>query len=530
MRFIKYLIAAMAVAAVVLHADAQRRIDPSSKLQAAQYLIENFYVDTLNADKVVEQGIIAMLKELDPHSLYTTAAETKALTEPLSGNFSGIGVQFQLVQDTVYVVQTVASGPSEKVGILPGDRIISANDTTIAGRKLANSDVMKHLRGPKGSIVNLKVVRRSEPDTLLFRVKRDDIPLYTVDASFMADPTTGYIRVSSFGEHTVKEFADAYGKLKKSGMRNLIIDLQDNGGGYLTAAVDMAMMFLAKGDTIVYTEGLKQPSHYFTSTKPGPEHQGRVAVLTNEYSASSAEIMAGAMQDNDRGVIIGRRTFGKGLVQRPFPFPDGSMIRLTTARYYTPSGRCIQKPYEKGNGDDYQLDLKRRYDHGEFYSADSIHLDKSRKFHTRGGRTVYGSGGIMPDRFVAADTTGINKYFRELRAKNVINQYVVDYVEAHRKELNKLYNTEQKFIDRFTVTPEMVNDFAELGVRLGVEADPEQLDECRNIVANNIKGLIGRDLFTPSTYFRVMNPLNPIYREALELINNPQLYNSLLEN
>ncbi|MCX4331218.1 MAG: S41 family peptidase [Muribaculaceae bacterium] len=517
-----------AIAATALWAGAQRPFDAATKLHTSQYIIDSFYVDSINSDRIVEQGIIAMLKELDPHSVYTTAAETKALTEPLAGNFSGIGVQFQMVQDTVYVIQTVASGPSEKVGIIPGDRIIAANDTVIAGRKMANSAIMKHLRGPKGSIVNLKVVRRSEPDTLVFRVKRDDIPLYTVEASFMADPQTGYIRVSSFGEHTADEFADAYGKLKKSGMRNLIIDLQDNGGGYLKAAVDMATMFLAKGDTIVYTEGLRQSPGYFTASSSKPDLKGRIAVLTNEYSASAAEIMAGAMQDNDRGIIVGRRTFGKGLVQRPFPFPDGSMIRLTTARYYTPSGRSIQKPYAKGETDDYQMDLKRRYDHGEFYSADSIHLDKSREFHTRGGRKVYGGGGIMPDSFVAADTTGINRYFRELRAKNVINQFVVDYVETHRKELNREFPTEQRFIERFDVTPAMVDDFVELGRSLGVEPDAEQLQECRPFVEGNIKGLIGRDLFTPSTYYRVMNPLSPIYRKALELINNTEQYNALL--
>ncbi|MDE6166821.1 MAG: hypothetical protein K2F58_06995 [Muribaculaceae bacterium] len=344
----------------------------------------------------------------------------------------------------------------------------------------------------------------------------------------MADPQTGYIRVSSFGEHTADEFADACAKLKKSGMRNLIIDLQDNGGGYLKAAVDMATMFLAKGDTIVYTEGLRQNPAYFTASSSKSDLKGRIAVLTNEYSASASEIMAGAMQDNDRGIIVGRRTFGKGLVQRPFPFPDGSMIRLTTARYYTPSGRSIQKPYAKGGTDDYQMDLKRRYDHGEFYSADSIQLDKSREFHTRGGRKVYGGGGIMPDSFVAADTTGINRYFRELRAKNVINQFVVDYVETHRKELNREFPTEQRFIERFDVTPAMVDDFVELGRSLGVEPDAEQLQECRPFVEGNIKGLIGRDLFTPSTYYRVMNLLSPIYRKALELINNTEQYNALL--
>ena len=521
------ILAAIAGAAA-LTAAGQLQFDAARKLQVAEHIIGNYYVDTLDIDKVVEQGIIAMLKELDPHSTYTTAAETKALTEPLNGNFSGIGVQFQMVQDTVYVIQAVASGPSEKVGIIPGDRIVAANDTTIAGVKMQTSDVMKRLRGPKGSIVNLKVVRRSEPDTLTFRVKRDDIPLYTVDATYMADPTTGYIRVSSFGAETGKEFEKAYRELKKQGMKNLIVDLQDNGGGYLSASVDLAQMFLPRGATVVYTEGLNQKPQYFYADAGKPDLDGRIVVLVNEYSASAAEIMSGAMQDNDRGVIVGRRTFGKGLVQRPFPFPDGSMIRLTTAHYYTPSGRTIQKPYEKGKGADYQQDLKHRYEHGEFYSADSIKFDESLKFQTLGGRTVYGGGGIMPDRFVPADTTGINKYFRELRAKNVINQYVVDYVESHRKELNRQYPNEEKFLKDFEVTDAMLADFAALGEKLGVKPEEGQMEECRQFVVGNIKGLIGRDLFTPSTFYRVMNPVSPIYKEALRLINDPEDYNQLL--
>lgn len=522
------LITIFLTAVSALGAAAQFQFDAAHKLQATEQIIERLYVDTVNVDKIIEQGIIAMLKELDPHSSYTTATETKALTEPLNGNFSGIGVQFQLVQDTVYVIQAVAGGPSEKVGIIPGDRIVAANDTVLAGVKMLNADIMKHLRGPKGTIVNLKVVRRSEPDTLVFRVKRDDIPLYTVDASYMADPTTGYIRVSSFGRETDKEFSKALDSLKKKGMKNLIIDLQDNGGGYLDTSVSLAEKFLPQGAMVVYTQGVHQPAVDFHARESNPDLDGRIVVMVNEYSASASEILSGAMQDNDRGVIVGRRTFGKGLVQRPFPFSDGSMIRLTTAHYYTPSGRTIQKPYERGKGADYQNDLKNRYEHGEFYSADSIKLDKSQEFHTANGRTVYGGGGIMPDRFVAADTTGINKYFRELRAKNVTNQYVVDYVEQHRKELEKKYKSEESFLRDFEVTPEMLASYVALGEKLGVTPDTEQLEECKHFIIGNIKGLIGRDLFSPATYYQVMNPMNPIFKEALRLINNSEEYNSLL--
>ncbi len=506
----------------------QRLSDASKKLQLADLIIQQFYVDTINSNKIVEQGIIAMLKELDPHSTYTTAEETKALTEPLNGNFSGIGVQFQMVQDTVYVIQAVASGPAEKVGIIPGDRIVAANDTVIAGMKMQNSQIMKRLRGPKGSIVNLKVVRRSEPDTLLFRVKRDDIPLYTVEAAYMADKTTGYIRVSSFGSETDKEFKNALKELRDKGMQNLIIDLQDNGGGYLNSAVSLTEHFLPYGSPIVYTEGLRQAPQHFSSKERNADTQSRIVVLVNEFSASASEILSGAIQDNDRGIIVGRRTFGKGLVQRPFPFPDGSMIRLTTAHYYTPSGRTIQKPYEKGNSELYQQDIENRYKHGEFYSADSIKLDEKLKFSTANGRTVYGGGGIMPDRFVPADTTGINKYFRELRAKNVLNQYVVDYVEQNRNTLSANYPTEDIFIQNFEVTPLMEAEFIALGQKLGVEHNQEQYQESRIYIVSNIKGLIGRDLFTTSTYYRVMNPTSPIYQEALELINDKNKYNNLL--
>lgn len=514
--------------ALALSSSAQ--IEPGRKLATAEYIIEHFYADSINLDRVVEQGIVGMLKELDPHSSYTTAEETKALTEPLQGNFSGIGVQFQMVQDTVYVIQAVAAGPSEKVGIIPGDRIVAANDTVIAGVKMTTQNVMKHLRGPKGTFVNLKVVRRSEPDTLLFRVKRDDIPLYTVEASYMADPTTGYIRISSFGAETAKEFSKALDDLRSRGMNNLIIDLQDNGGGYLSAAVELAQMFLPKDAVIVYTQGLNQKPQYFKSENNNADLSSKIIVLTNEFSASASEILSGAMQDYDRGIIVGRRTFGKGLVQRPFPFPDGSMIRLTTAHYYTPSGRSIQKPYEKGKGDEYVSDLKNRYDHGEFYSADSIHFDDSLKYKTlRTGRPVYGGGGIMPDIFVPADTTGINKYFREVRAKNVLNQFVVNYVESNRQALNANYPDEDTFIASFEVSPEMLGDFARLASELGVEdAKEDEFDLCKPYIVGNIKGLVGRDLFTPSTYYRVMNNYSPAFSKALELINSTEEYNKTL--
>lgn len=526
MKILRTLTLCLIGSAIAISAKAD--FEPSKKLSAAEAIIRNYYADTVSMDRVVEQGIIAMLKELDPHSLYTNASETKALTEPLNGNFSGIGVQFQLVQDTVYVIQTVAGGPSEKVGIIPGDRIIAANDTVIAGHKLPNSAIMKQLRGPKGSWVNLKVVRRSEPDTLIFRVQRADIPLYTVDASYMAAPGVGYIRISSFGQTTADEFREAIGRLRKQGIKDLIIDLQDNGGGYMQPAIDIAQYFLQPDAPVVYTEGLHQPARHFRAAKVKDPINGRVVVMLNEFSASASEILAGALQDNDRAAIVGRRSFGKGLVQTPIPFPDGSMIRLTTAHYYTPSGRSIQKPYERGNADSYKNDLKDRYDHGEIFSADSIRIDSTKVYQTRSGRTVYGGGGILPDRFVAADTTGINKYFREVRAKNVLNQFVVDYVENHRKALNSSYPTESRFISDFSVTPAMMTDFHAMAAQLGAEGTPEQQADAAPLIEANIKALIGRDLFTPSTYFEIVNPITPTYREALRLIQNASDYDSIL--
>lgn len=507
---------------------ASAQTDSAKKLATAEYVIRSLYADTVNMNRVVEQGIVAMLKELDPHSVYTNASETKALTEPLNGNFSGIGVQFQIVQDTIYVIQTVAGGPSEKVGIVPGDRIISANDTLLAGRKLPDSQIKKSLRGPKGSWVNLKVVRRSEADTLLFRVRRDDIPLYTVDASYMAAPGIGYIRISSFGQTTYNEFQKAATSLKKQGMRDLIIDLQDNGGGYMQPAIEIAETILPSGQTIVYTEGLRQPAQFYRSHGFKQQLADKVAVVLNEYSASASEILAGALQDNDRAAIVGRRSFGKGLVQRPIPFPDGSMIRLTTAHYYTPSGRSIQKPYERGNADSYRNDLKDRYEHGEIFSADSMRIDSTKVYQTLKGRTVYGGGGIIPDRFVAVDTTGINKYFREVRAKNVINQYVVDYVEQNRKELKKAYPNEKSFIDNFSVTPEMTDAFTALAAKLGVDGTQEQQQAAKPLIETNVKALIGRDLFTPATYFQIINPLTPTFREALRLIQDDDDYEKIL--
>lgn len=510
----------------------QPEFTPETKLRYANRLIENFYVDSVDNDKIVEQAIVAMLKTLDPHSQYSDAEETRELTTPLEGNFSGIGIQFNMLNDTLYVVQTTSGGPSEKVGILPGDRIIKADTIQLAGKKLPNSEILRTLRGEKGTQVDLTVLRRGEQQPLIFSVVRDDIPVHSVDAYFMADPTTGYVRISRFAENTDEELAEALNALKKDGMKNLIIDLEDNGGGYLGAATAVATRFLPKGAPIVYTDSPRQGVTNYNADRNGELTDGRIVVMVNQYSASASEILSGAIQDNDRGLIVGRRTFGKGLVQRPFPLPDGSMIRLTVSRYYTPSGRCIQRPYENGNPEDYALDMKHRYDNGEFMSADSVHFADSLRYETLHlKRPVYGGGGIMPDLFVPIDTTHYSDYYRDLVAKGVINNFAITYVDDHRKELKKQFPTEKSFIDNFNVTPEMIDDLVKLAKSRGIEPDPNGLETSRPFITSIISGIIGRDLFDNATYYKVVYPkLNNEYKAALELINDPARYKKLLSS
>lgn len=528
------LVAVAAAAAAWLapaRSDAQEfRLTPDRKLLMSEQIIERFYVDSVNSDKMVQEAIVAMLKTLDPHSTYSDPEETKELTTPLTGNFSGIGVQFNMLNDTLFVIQTTSGGPSEKVGILPGDRIIQAGDSVIAGRKLPNSRIIKILRGEKGSQVLLKVLRKGSPEPIAFLVTRDDIPVYSVDAAYMADPTTGYIRISRFGEETEKEFEKALSNLRVKGMQNLIIDLEDNGGGYLQAAHQLASHFLEKGDMVVYTDAPKMGRSDFRVERAGDFRKGRLVIMANQYSASAAEILSGAVQDNDRGLIVGRRTFGKGLVQRPFPFPDGSMIRLTVSRYYTPSGRSIQKPYAPGDEEAYRKDMLNRFEAGEFSSADSIHLPDSLRYSTlRNRRPVYGGGGIMPDLFVPIDTTMYSTYYRDLVAKGVINRFAITYVDAHRKSLRAEYPDGEAFDRGFTFTPEMLDEVVALGRADSVMPDSAMLEKSRPLIATIVKGLIARDLFESTDYFRVVNPaLSPSYRAALDLINDEERYNRLL--
>lgn len=506
---------------------------PERKLVMAEKAIAQLYVDTVNENQLVDDAIRGMLEKLDPHSEYSTPEETKELNEPLQGNFSGIGITFNMSSDTLYVIQTVAGGPSEKVGLLAGDRIIRVNDTIIAGVKMKNSDIMKRLRGPKGTQVCVKVLRYENalPDTIDFNITRAEIPINSVDAAYLVDAHTGYIRLNKFSADTPKEMRESISKLKKEGMTQLILDLTDNGGGYLQAAVELLGELLPPGKLAVYTEGLQSPRFDAYTSPSGRKpllEDGRLVIMANQYTASAAEITSGAVQDHDRGVIVGRRTFGKGLVQRPIPFPDGSMMRLTIAHYYTPTGRDIQKPYEKGNEEKYRRDIEDRFNHGELMHRDSIHLSDSTIYKTlRINRPVYGGGGIIPDAFVALDTTEYTKYYRNVLAKGLINRYVINYVDKNRKEILKKYKTDDEFVKQFVISDEMLNDLKDLADKENVEFNEELFLRSKPLFRMNVKGLIGRDIYDNSTYFKVFNTHDPIFLRALEIINSPE-YDEIL--
>lgn len=534
MKKMKYLAAAVICAAATFGISAQySRSNSASRQQQKLLMVENFvnnlYVDNVDEEKIVENAVRGILENLDPHSSYSTKEETTSSQETMQGSFSGIGIQFNMQKDTLFVVQTIAGGPSEKVGILPGDRFIAVDDSIIAGRKLKNTDIMKRLRGPKGTKVNIKVKRGSNAELLEFRITRDDIPLNSIDAVYMADGKTGYIRLSRFAATSYKEFKDAITKLKKQGMQQLILDLTDNGGGYMQIAAQIANEMLNRGNLIVYTQGRKSPRQNLNADGSGTFRTQKVVVMINQFSASASEILSGAVQDWDRGVVVGRRSFGKGLVQREFLLPDSSSFRLTIARYYTPSGRNIQKPYVKGDREDYDKDIIDRYNHGELQSADSIHFADSLKHTTlRLHRTVYGGGGIMPDVFVPLDTTQYTDYHRRLVAKGIIPQFALRYVDKNRADLKAQYPDAQKFIKEFTVTDEMLNNLVDAGKAEKVDFDKSQFAKSKEMLRTFVKAAIANDLFSTSAYFQIVNEQNDIYKEALSIINDDARYRKII--
>ena len=495
---------------------------PMRKLHIAEMAITNLYVDSVDEKKLVEDAIRGMLEKLDPHSSYADPEEVKAMNEPLQGNFEGIGVQFNMVDDTLLVIQPVSKGPSEKAGIMAGDRIVTVNDTAIAGVKMAREEIMRRLRGPKGTKVRLGIVRRGVAETLKFTVKRDKIPVKSVDAVYMIRPGVGYIRIGNFGATTYAEFMRGLEQLRKEGMRDLILDLQDNGGGYLQAAVQVANEFLQKNELIVYTEGRQFPRMDYNARGNGDFREGRVFVLVNEFTASAAEIVSGAIQDHDRGTIIGRRTFGKGLVQRPVDLPDGSMIRLTIAHYYTPAGRCIQKPYTKGDIEDYALDFDKRLKHGELTNRDSIHFADSLRFYTlKERRPVYGGGGIMPDVFVPLDTLQYTKYHRQLVLKGVVINTDLRYIDNHRDQLRSLFPTFEAFRTGFQVPQALIDDVMKDGEKQGVKPeDDAELQKTLPYLKAQLKALVARDLFDMSEYFQIINEESDIVKAAIKCLSS----------
>ncbi len=527
----KILIAVGMTMALTLPVAAQRGMPQAmQKLLNAEYAISSLYVDSVNEEKLVEDAIKGMLESLDPHSSYTDAKETKELEEPLQGEFSGVGIQFNMNKDTLYVIQTIPGGPSERVGVLAGDRIIYVNDTVIAGVKMKNSDIQKRLRGKKGTKVTIKVKRPGVKELITFRITRDNIPLHSIDAQYMLDERTGYLRISRFGAKTHEEMCDALKELKKQGMTQLIMDLSDNGGGYLNAAIDMCNEFLERGQLMVYTEGENSPRNEANANGWGDYKDLHMVVMVNQYSASAAEIFAGAMQDWDRAVIVGRRTFGKGLVQRPFKFEDGSMMRLTVARYYTPSGRCIQKPYDRGDKKAYEKELLDRANEGEYYCLDSIQINDTIRYTTRlNGRTIYGGGGVMPDVYVPIDTTEYSTYYRDLTAKGIINQYVIQYVDKNRKSVNKQFKSVKEFDDGFVVTDDMMREFIAMGEKDSVKYDEEKFRISEQLLKDIIKGLIARDIYgDQSAYNIIINHRNRDLQAAIAVLNDRQRFDRLL--
>lgn len=520
------------------------------KLIFAHSAIYQLYVDTVDLNKTTEDAIRGVLKELDPHSTYTSAKDVETQNESLNGSFEGIGVQFNMNEDTLVVIQPVSGGPSEKVGIMAGDKIVTVNDTAIAGVKMSRENIMKRLRGPKNTKVKLGIIRQGVKGIQTFTVTRDKIPVYTIDAYYMIDATTGYIHISSFGSTTNEEFTKAATFLLASGMKDIVIDLQGNGGGYLQAAVDLANQFLDNGEMIVYTEGRSTGRHEYHA-EPGKMHIGKIVILVDGYTASASEIVSGAIQDNDRGIIVGRRTFGKGLVQRPIDLPDGSQIRLTIAHYYSPVGRCVQKPYVKGDKKKYDMDMLDRLNSGELMSADSIHFPDSLKFTTRGGRIVYGGGGIMPDVYVPIDTTYYTRLHRELNAKSCVNSTTLKWLNLNRKSLVKEYAIDDyrkanarrldnkpfemedlragynRFKQEFTVPQDMMDMLIAKAKEEKIEYTDSAFQATLPLLRLQMKALVARDLWDMSEYYELMNPTNEIYKKGLEALKDDDLFKDI---
>lgn len=487
-------------------------------LATMQY-IRMYYVDSIDDHHLIENAIVETLKELDPHSSYISKEDIQRANEPIEGSFEGIGITFQIYKDTILVIAPVPGGPSDKLGILAGDKIVKIEGEEATGDKINNQYVMDRLRGKKGTIVNISIFRKGRDELLDFDIVRDKIPLNSVDATFMATPEIGFIKLNRFSKSTPEEIKESLQTLKGQGMKKLILDLRGNPGGLMYGAIEIADHFLPEGKMIVYTKGLRSYPREFKATSRGIFEEGDLVVMINEGSASASEIVAGAVQDWDRGVIIGRRSFGKGLVQQPFRLPDSSFLRLTTAKYYTPTGRCIQRPYEEGS-EEYFKDLLTRLRQGELVHADSIRFPDSLKYFTPSNRVVYGGGGIMPDIFTPWDSTLVTDYFTDLVRKGVFNEFVLNYVNDNRQELTKKYAEFTDFKKKFEVSDEMISGFVELGKEREIEPDEQQLQENEDFIKSRIKALMARNIWEVGSFYEIILEIDDEYHKAIEILEN----------
>jgi carboxyl-terminal processing protease len=495
---------------VAQHSNIRSRND---KLNSILNIIESNYVDSVNRNDLVETAIPAMLKKLDPHSVYLPAKDLARANEPLQGNFEGIGISFSMLTDTILIISTIPGGPSEKLGLLPGDKILYVNDSLVAGKHIIDEKVMGMLKGPRGTTVKIKVLRNGQKELIPFEITRDKIPIYSVDVDYMVDDKIGYIKVNTFAMTTYDEFMKGLRELKEHGMTKLILDLRGNSGGIMEAAINLADQFLKEGQLIVYTKGRASPRSEARATGKGEFETGDLVVLIDEWSASASEILAGALQDNDRGTIIGRRSFGKGLVQQPIPFSDGSGMRLTIARYYTPTGRSIQKSY-KGGYDKYYEDLNTRYTHGEFEVSDSIHFSDSLKFTTPGGKIVYGGGGIMPDKFVPVDTSGVSPYF--LKVRSYVYRFALKYTENKRDILKKY--TEAGELKKYLDKQALLDQFIQYAASNGIKKDPAGLKISGDIIHTQIEAYIARNILDNKGFYPIWEEIDTTLKYAIDYL------------
>lgn len=503
----------------------ERVLYNTNKVDELMYLVHDNYVDSLSMEDIIEQTMPKILTELDPHSTYIPAKDLEATNADLKSSFSGIGIRFIIQDDTIHVNEVIRKGPSEKVGMMPGDRIVMINDTLFVGKICTNDEAMKRLKGPKGTEVKLGIKRYGEKELIDFYITRDDIPLQSIEAAYLIDNKWGYVQVERFAENTFAEFMLALAKFQFRGCQGVIIDLRGNGGGWMGIALQMANEFLRKGDMIVYTEGEHHPKVVEYANGTGNFMEMPLVVLTDETSASASEIIAGTIQDNDRGTIIGRRTFGKGLVQQPYQFTDGSAVRLTVARYYTPSGRCIQKPYDKGDDKEYEMDIVKRYERGEFFSQDSIHQNDSLVYKTRLGRTVYGGGGIMPDIFVSSDTTDVTSYFNQAVSRRLIAQYCLRYSDAHRKELS-VFTTWDAMLEYLKTQP-MLDEFVAFAEKKGLKRRYNHIMKSRRLIERSIYANVIYDILGMLEHVKYINTFDVTVLKAVEVLESGEAYPTL---